>query len=209
MPQIDTDTPFTQNLLRTLVATIPAQPDETEAEYKERFAAATTAWAACRPRDTVEQMLAAQQSALGCLAQAAETEDSATADKLRRSHATMTRSARDGMRQLERRQERPADTEPLPAIEPISQPRRRPAEQNATHYPMQSEKPRTEPRKDPAKMSDEALETAKNEIRTLCVTALFDKKHPLHLEALRTQPDILPGLVVPDALREDALPMTA
>ena len=67
----------------------------------------------------------------------------------------------------------------------------------------------TEPRKDPANMSDEALEAAKNEIRTLCVTALFDKKHPLHLEALRMQPEILPGLVVPDALRVDALPMTA
>jgi hypothetical protein len=37
----------------------------------------------------------------------------------------------------------------------------------------------------------------------------LDRFDPLHLEALRMQPDILPGLVVPDALREDALPMAA
>ena len=48
---IDPNTPFTQNLLRTLVATIPAQRDETEADYEERFATASAAWAAYRPRD--------------------------------------------------------------------------------------------------------------------------------------------------------------
>ena len=71
--KIDPNTPFTQNLLRTLVATLPAQRDETEADYEERFATA----AAYRPRDIVEQMLAAQivaahYSALDCLARAAE-----------------------------------------------------------------------------------------------------------------------------------------
>ena len=55
--QID---PFTHNLLRNLAVTIPAQPNETEAEYERRFAAATNAWAALRPRDPMEQMLASQ-----------------------------------------------------------------------------------------------------------------------------------------------------
>ena len=35
--------PFTRDLLRSLVATVRAQPDETEAEYAERFTAVTAA----------------------------------------------------------------------------------------------------------------------------------------------------------------------
>ena len=210
--QIDPNTPFTRELLRTLTATIPAQPDETDAEYAERFAAVTTAWAAFRARDTVEQMLAAQivaahYAALDSLARAAETEDSTKAERLRRSHATMTRTMRDLIRLLESRQQRPADTEAHPAIEPIPPPRRRPAEQNATHYPMQSEKPTAAPKKDPAKMTDEELSTALTDIETKVATALFDKKHPLHREALRMLPEMLPGIVVPDSWLEDALPM--
>ena len=211
-PKFDAKTPFTRDLLRTLTATIPAQPDETEAEYAERFAAATTAWAAFRPRDTVEQMLAAQivaahYAALDCLTRAAETEDSTKAERLRRSHATMTRGMRDTMRQLDERQQHPADTEAPPAIEPIPAPRRRPAEPNATHYPMQSEKPAAAPKKDPAKMTDEELTTALTDIETKVATALFDKKHPLHREVLRMLPEMLPGIVVPDSWLEDALPM--
>ena len=104
---IDPNNPFTRDLLRSLTATIPAQPDETDAEYAERFAAASTAWAGFHPRDTVEQMLAAQivaahYSALDCLARAAETEDQARADRLRRSHATMIRGMRGMMSLLER-----------------------------------------------------------------------------------------------------------
>jgi hypothetical protein len=37
----------------------------------------------------------------------------------------------------------------------------------------------------------------------------FDDKHPLHLEARRMLPEILPGVVAPDAMLEDALPMVA
>jgi hypothetical protein len=214
MTQIDHNTPFTRDLLRSLTATIPAQPDETDAEYAERFAAASTAWRSFHPRDTVEQMLAAQivaahYAALGCLTRAAETEDQARADRLRRSHATMIRSMRDTMRQLESRQQHRADTEAPPTIEPIAPPRRRPAEPNATHYPMQSEKRPAAPKKDPAKMSDEELSTALTDIETKVATALFDKKHPLHREALRMLPEMLPGIVVPDAWLEDAIPIVA
>ena len=212
--EIDSNTPFTQNLLRTLVATIPAQPDETDAEYAERFAAAATAWAAFRPRDTVEQMLAAQivtahHSALDCLSQAAETEDHARADRLRRSYATMTRSMRDTMRLLESRQQRPADTQAPPAIEPIPKPRRRPAEPKATQQPLHREKPSAALAKDPSKMTDDELQAGLTDMRTQAAAALFDKQHPLHREALRMLPEILPGIVVPDAWLEDALPMAA
>ena len=210
-PPID---PFTQNLLRTLVATIPAQPDETDTEYEERFAAATTAWAAFRPRDTVEQMLAAQivaahHAALDCLTRAAETEDPARADKLRRSHATMTRTMRDLMRLLETRQQRSADTQAPLAIEPIPKPRRRPAEPKTTQQPLHREKAPAAPAKDPSKMTDDELQSALTDMRTEAAAALFDKQHPLHRDALRMLPEILPGIVVPEAWLEDALPIAA
>ena len=210
-PPID---PFTQNLLRTLVATIPAQPDETDTEYEERFAAATTAWAAFRPRDTVEQMLAAQivaahHAALDCLTRAAETEDPARADKLRRSHATMTRTMRDLMRLLETRQQRSADTQAPLAIEPIPKPRRRPAEPKTTQQPLHREKAPAAPTKDPSKMTDDELQSALTDMRTEAAAALFDKQHPLHRDALRMLPEILPGIVVPEAWLEDALPIAA
>ena len=48
--EIDPNNPFTHDLLRNLVATVRAQADETDAEYAERFAAVTTAWAAFHPR---------------------------------------------------------------------------------------------------------------------------------------------------------------
>ena len=210
-PPID---PFTQNLLRTLVATIPAQPDETDTEYEERFAAATTAWAAFRPRDTVEQMLAAQivaahHAALDCLTRAAETENQTQADKLRRSHATMTRTMRDLMRLLETRQQRSADTQAPLAIEPIPKPRRRPAEPKTTQQPLHREKAPAAPTKDPSKMTDDELQSALTDMRTEAAAALFDKKHPLHRDALRMLPEILPGIVVPDAWLAEALPIAA
>ena len=96
------------------------------------------AWAAYHPRDRVEQMLAAQiigahHAALDCLAQASETEDQPRADRLRRSYATMTRTMRDLMRLLERRQRRPiTDEPPMQAIEPIPPLRRRRPEPKAT-----------------------------------------------------------------------------
>jgi hypothetical protein len=207
-------TPFTQNLLRTLAATIPAQPDETEAEYAERFTAAATAWAGFRPRDTVEQMLAAQivgahYAALDSLARAAETEDDMKAERLRRSHATMIRAMRDTMRLLEIHQKRPADTEAVAAIAPIAPPRRRPAEEKSTQHPIQREKPRPGPKKHPSKMTDEELEAAKDAIRTECAVALLDPKHPDHREARRMLPEILPGVVIPESWLEDDNLMTA
>jgi hypothetical protein len=111
----DPNSPFTRDLLRSLTATVPAQPDETDAEYAERFAAATTAWADLRALDTVEQMLAAHYAALDCLTRAAETDDSTKAERLRRSYATMTRTMRDLMRLLDRHQQRPTDTEAPPS----------------------------------------------------------------------------------------------
>jgi len=212
---IDPNTPFTRNLLGGLTATIPAQPDETDDEYAERFTAATTAWAAFKPRDPVEQMLAAQivaahHAALDCLNKAVETEDAALADRLRRSHATLTRTMRDMMRLLDRQQQRPVTEAPvMPAIAPVPPPRRRPAEVNAAYNPMHREKPWTEPMMDPAKMTDAELQSSLTDVRTQCAAALFDKKHPMHREVLRMLPRILPGIVVPDAWLEDAPSLAA
>ena len=211
--KIDPNTPFTQNLLRTLVATLPAQRDETEADYEERFATASAAWAAYRPRDIVEQMLAAQivaahYSALDCLARAAEAENQIQADKLRRSHVMMIRSMRDGVRQLDHRQQRPADTEAPPAIPPIPPFRRRPAEANATQDPIQRDKPAAAPKKDISKMTDAELTVAKQAVQVDWARVLFDKQHPLHREAVGMLPEYLPGLVIPDSWFEDAPPMT-
>ena len=220
--QIDPNNPFTRDLLRSLAATVRAQPNETPAEYAERFAAVTTAWAAFRPRDPMEQLLAAQivgahYAALDCLTKAAETEDPAQADRHSRSYVTLTRTMQNMIRLLADQQQRPAIADqPMPAIEPIPLPRRRPAEPNATHNPLQSEKPpaatkkdRTAPQKDPAKMKDDELAAALADIRTQAATALFDTKHPLHREALRMLSEILPGVVVPDTMLEDALPLAA
>ena len=138
MTPIDPNDPFTRDLLRTLTGTTRAPPNETEAEQAERVAAMATAWAAYHPRDPMEQMLAAQiigahHAALDCLAQASETEDQPRADRLRRSYATMTRTMRDLMRLLERRQQRPiTDEPPMQAIEPIPPLRRRRPEPKAT-----------------------------------------------------------------------------
>jgi hypothetical protein len=74
---------------------------------------------------------------------------------------------------------------------------------------MQSAQPRTEPMKDPAKMTDKEIETAKQNIRIRWGTALFDDKHPLHLEARRMLPESLPGIVVPGTWLEDSLPLAA
>ena len=213
-PAIDPNNPFTRDLLRSLAGTVRAQPDETAAEYGERFAAASTAWASFRPRDPMEQMLAAQivsahYASLDCLNRAMETDDPAQAERLRRSYATMTRTMRDAMRLLERQQQRPADTAPPLAIEPIPQPRRRPPEPKTTQQPMHREKPPAAPNKDPAKMSDAELEAAKDDIRTQCGIALFNPKHPLHRDALELLPQILPGVVIPNSYLQDALTLAA
>jgi hypothetical protein len=124
-PAIDPNNPFTRDLLRSLTATIRGRLDETEAEYAERFTAATAAWAAFRPRDPMEQMLAAQivgahYAGLDCLNEAMEADNAALADRFRRSFATMNRTMRDMTRLLERQQDRPASAAPtLLAIEPI------------------------------------------------------------------------------------------
>ena len=58
-------------------------------------------------------------------------------------------------------------------------------------------------------MTDEELEAALTGMRTQVATALFDKKHPLHRDALRMRPEIRPGIVVPNSWLEDALPVAA
>jgi hypothetical protein len=177
--------------LRSLTATIPAQPNETGA--------------ALHPRDPAEQTLAAQivaahYAALDCLSKAAETENPAQADHLRRSYTMMTRTMQNRIRLLERQQQNPAAAAPPP---------RRPAKQNATHYPMQSEKPPAASKKDLAKMTDDELQAALTDMRAQAAAALFDKKHPLHREALRMLPEILPSIVVPDTWSDDAPAMAA
>ena len=207
---IDRNTPFTRDLLRSLTAAIRAQPDETDAEYAERFAAATTAWAAFHPRDPLEQMLAAQivgahYAALDSLNKAAETEGPAQADRHRRSYVTLTRTM---IRLLADQQQRPVVTAPpMPAVEPIPPPRRRPPEPKTTQQPMHREKPPTKraaENKDAAKMNDEELAAAMTDMRMQAATALLDRKHPDHRDALHFLPEILPGIMVPDSWLDDA-----
>ena len=153
--EIDPNNAFTRDLLRNLVGAVRAQPDETEAEYDERFTAVTTAWAAFRPRDTLEQMLAAHivgahHAGLDCLSRAVAVEDSALADRLRRSYATMVRTMRDTMRLLDRQQQRPADTAPpMMALAPIPPPRPRPPEPNTEQHPVHRENPAELPAAEP------------------------------------------------------------
>ena len=195
--EIDPNNAFTRDLLRNLVGTVRAQPNETGAEYEERFAAVTAAWSAFRPRDTLEQMLAAHivgahHAALDCLSRAVAVEDSALADRLRRSYATMVRTMRDTMRLLDRQQQRPADTAPpVPAFAPIPPPRPRPPEPNATQDPLH--------RENQAEMPDAEPDPAMAEKQALAVKAMFDKKHPLHREALHLLREILPDIVIPES----------
>ena len=192
----------------SLAGTLRAQADETNAEYEERFAAATTAWASFHPRDPREQMLAAQivaanYAGLDCLNRAMEADDPAQAERLRRSYAVMMRTVRDTMRLLDRQRMQPAEAAPsLPVIEPAPPPRRRPPEAKPAQQPMHRENAPTAPAKDPAKMTDEELEAAKADIRTQCAIALFDVKHPQHHEALELLPD---GMVVTGRSRDVCL----
>lgn len=141
MTEIDPNNPFTRDLLRSLTAAVRAQPNETEAEYADRIAAVTTAWAAYRPRDPAEQMLAAQIvgahfAALDSLARAAEAEDPAQADRHTRSYFTMTRTMQSMIRLLDDQQKRPAiSAPPMPAIEPVPPPRHRPVRQKTPPAP--------------------------------------------------------------------------
>ena len=214
---IDPNNPFTRDLLRSLAGTLPAQPDETDAEYEARFAAATAAWASFHPRDPMEQMLAAQivgahYSILECLNRAMQAEDPALADKLWRTHATLTRTTQTTMRLLDKHRQRPADTAPPLAIEPVPPPRRRPVSsstgltQGPAQHPIHREKAPRPPMKDPAKMTDAEIEACKAEIRTECAIALLDPRHPDYQEALAFLPELLPeGMVVTGRSRDVCL----
>ena len=169
-------------------------------------------------REPQEQMLdahivGAHDAGLDSLSWAMAAEDPALSEKLRRSYATMTRTMRDSTRQLDRQQQRPADTAPpVLAFVPIPALRRQPPEAKPVQHPVHLEKVRTKaepPNQDPAKMSDEELGVALTEVRTLAVAALFDKKHPLHHETLRILPNILPGIEVPDSCFGDTPSMAA
>ena len=198
---INPNNPFTRDLLRNLVGTVRAQPDETGAEYAERFAAVTAAWAAFRPRDTLEQMLAADivgahHAGLDCLSRAMAMEDSAVSEKLLGSYETMTRTMRDTMRLLDRQQQRPADTAPpVLAFAPIPPSRPRPPEPNATQHPLH--------RENQAEMPVAKPDDGMAEKQALAVAALFDKKHPRHREALHLLRDILPEIVIPESWFDD------
>ncbi len=201
MTQIDPTDPFTRDLLRDLTATRRAQPNETDAEYAERFAAAATAFAALRPRDPAEQMLAAQivsaqYAALDCLARAAEAGDPALADKHQRSYALMNRAMGNAIRLLEKQQKQPAESLPPPAFAPIPPPRRRPPEAKPAQVPLHREKaPPEKPKKDPSKMTDEEIEIAKDRLRATFAAALSDPQHPEHDELINLRPeDFLEGV---------------
>ncbi len=168
---IDYNTDFTRTLLRTLTNTARAKPKETEAEYKERYTAIATAFAAFAPRDPIEQMLAAQfiaahHAALDCLALAMAAEDQPEHTRLHRIHATLNRAMNTTLRHLAKAQARPAESlAPPPAIEVPAQPEPVRALKPAQH-PIRREKPgRADGRpldltRDPAKMSDAELEAA-------------------------------------------------
>ena len=215
---MNTNNAFTRDLLRTLVATVRAQPDETEAEYAERFNAVTAAWASYRPRDTQEQMLASQivgahYAALDCLSNAVQTDDQAQIDHRTRSHTAMIRTMQNMIRLLADQQQRPlVAAPPMPAIELIPPPRRRPPAPKIAQQPMHRENSRAgraEEMKDPATMTDAELAAALSEARGQATAALFDNKDPLHRDALRTLQEILPGIVIPDAWFDDPLPTAA
>ena len=162
------DTAFTRNLLRVLVNTARARPNETDAEYKERYTAIATAFAAFAPRDPIEQMLAAQfvaahHAATDCLAQAMAATDAPTYERLHRIHVTLNRAMNTTMRLLEKAQARPAESLPPP---PVIEVPARPAPAIALkplQQPMHREKRRgadgraCDITRDPAKMSDEEL----------------------------------------------------
>ena len=168
---IDYNTDFILTLLRTLTNTARAKPNETEAEYKQRYTAIATAFAAFAPRDPIEQMLAAQfiaahHAALDCLALAMAAEDQAEHTRLHRIHATLNRAMNTTLRHLAKAQARPADSlAPPPEIEVPAQPEPVRALKPAQH-PIRREKPGSadgrplDLSRDPAKMSDAELEAA-------------------------------------------------
>lgn len=202
MTPIDPTDPFTRDLLRSLTATRRAQPNETETEYAERFAAAATAFAAFRPRDPVEQMLAAQivsaqYTALDCLSRAVEAEDPAMADKHHRTYALMNRAMGNAMRLLEKQRKQPAEAIPPPAFAPIPPPRRPPAPKLAQNAMHREKAPPEKPKKDPSKMTDEEIEAAKDELRAVFAAALSDPNHPEHEEIVKLQPEDFPEGVYP------------
>lgn len=171
---IDTNNPFTKNLLQALVSVARAQPNETPAEYTARTTAVVSAWAAFGPRDPVEQMLAGQivgahYAALECLTLAMQAEDLVTQGRLQRNYATLNRVMLVTMRALTKLKERPDDVlAPQPVVEPVA-PLRRPAiaaQQPQAKQPIQREVHRSPTgrvfdfTRDPAKMDDEELAAA-------------------------------------------------
>ena len=196
-PSIDPTDPFTRTLLRSITATMRAQPNETEAEYAARFNTATIAFATFSPRDPMEQMLAAQIASaqfagFDCLDQAATAEDPLVADKLRRTFAQMNRAMGVATRLLDQKQKRPDEAlaPPPPAIEPIPPLRRQPPAPKQEQKPMHREKaPAEPPSKDPAKMSDEELEASMNKMRADFAEALSNPDHPDHDKVMNYRPE--------------------
>ncbi len=165
------DSPFTRNLLGTLTDSVRALPNETEAQYKDRYTAVVIAFAAYAPRDPIEQMLAAQivaahHAALDCLVQAMAAEDALTHARLHRIHASLNRAINTTMRLLSKAQARPADSLPPP---PVIEDRVQPAPvvtAKPPQHPIRRENPRpangrtADLRRDSAERADADLAAA-------------------------------------------------
>ncbi len=196
---INYDCAFTKQLLGTLIGTSRAQPNETQAEFKERSDAILIAFSAFAPRDPIEQMLAAQivaanNASLDCMAQAMATDDPAEQARLHRRFAMLTRAARDTAKSLATMKARPADAiAPPPAsIQPIAVPRRPALAAKAPQQPMHREKARP-PIRDVSKMEDHEIEARMAELRARMAAAKTEAgeeitaQDPMHRDNGHTQ----------------------
>ncbi len=165
---LDLDSSFTRHLLRTVMDTARAKPNETGAEYNERYSAAAAALAAFGPRDPLEQMLAAQlvaanYAALDCLDRAMAERDPVRQSQMYRAHSQLTNTINTTTRALARAQKRGADAlVPQPGNQVPAQPVTGGALQ-PRQQPRHREKPPAVPTlvynaaMDPSKMDEAAL----------------------------------------------------
>lgn len=202
-PPIDPNEPTVRTILLLVTAAARAQPDETAAEYAARFASATAAWAAFRPRDHEERWIAAQivgarQAAFEALIRAAETDSNVEAARLHAGHAGLIRAMTQLMALLEKLRQRPAEAlsdAPDAAFAPIPPLRRcATAEKPAGGKAKAKAEP---PPKTPREMTDEELAAALAKVKREFLTALTDEKDPRYREAVAYLPELIPGVTVP------------
>ncbi len=207
----DLDTPSTGYFLRIVADSLRAQPDETPAEYEERFTAAASAWRAFNPRDQLEQwvagqLVAAHHAALDNLTRAMETPDNGEAAQLRGGHAGLVRTIESLMRQLEQLKQRPDESlvqaGPAEAIQVPKPLRPRAA---VVRVAGKAAAVSVAPAKTPREMTDEELSVEINAMRKEFIMALFDPKSPHYPEAVAYLPDLVPDIVLPERFREVAV----